>query len=222
VTALTLLLAGLLTACADDRSPSDTAAVNAYDDWIYHPDGWYDDSFWIWIDNNPDCCDDENIRESLEDWWNDLDSGEQDDIRDRLQGWLDANGLEPAEGETMREFVLGTAAERWDALIPEERQQWLSGREDRIEKRRQLTEDMTPEQRAAIEAKRESVTPEQRDAALATLEQSIAAQPNRFGDPISNHPIPGRSDISGSSRFRAGDGFGGRGGFGGGGGGGRR
>lgn len=200
-------LAALLGGCADDAGGPSHGSVYAYDDWIYHPYGWYDDPFWIWVDNNPDCCDSgDDIKESLEDWWNDLDEGEQDDVRDKVGDWLDDHGLEPAEGETMQQFVLDTASERWETLTPEERQQWLSGRDDRIEKRRELAQDMTPEQRAALEAKLDSVTPEQREAARARLEQSYqrpSTRQDRFQYRMSNHPVPRRSAVSASPRFRA-------------------
>ena len=207
-------LAVLMAGCAEHERSSTTPANHAYSDWMHHPYSWYDDSFWIWVDNDPECCaDDWDIDEALEDWWEDLDSDEQDEVRDELQRWLDDHGLEPAEGQSMRDFVLDTASERWGVLTPEERQQWLSGREGRIEVRRELAQNMTPEQRAALETKLDSVTPEQREAARIRLEQSYqrpAIREQRFSYQQTNHPIPSRRAISASPRFRAAAGRSGR------------
>jgi hypothetical protein len=71
--------AGLLSGCSSDGTTYGSSVHYAYDDWLYHHYDWYDDDFWIWVDDHPDCCDDEDdIAEALQNWYD----GER-------QQWLD-------------------------------------------------------------------------------------------------------------------------------------
>ena len=58
-----LCAAGLLGGCAGDGATDGGSATYVYDDWLYHHYDWYDDDFWLWVDDHPDCCDD---RDDLE------------------------------------------------------------------------------------------------------------------------------------------------------------
>jgi hypothetical protein len=235
---LGLLAPGLivtLMGCAnDDPAPVDPMAY-AYRDWLYHPYGWYDDPFWIWVDDNPGCCaTGDDLKDALDDWWDDLDPDEQDQVREQADSWLEDHGLEPAAGENRRDLILDTAAERWEALSPEERSSWLAERQERIAERRAIADQLSPEQRAAIEDRVQSLTPEQREAArtrLGDVSPSRAAavsdrvagaefagrtpdrvrDSHRFQYRMTNHPIPARSQIRATPRFRAAGGRGGGG-----------
>ena len=53
-------LACLLSGCAGDGTDTGGRPVRyVYDDWLYYGQGWYDDDFWIWVDDHPECCDDQ-------------------------------------------------------------------------------------------------------------------------------------------------------------------
>ena len=49
---------------------------------------------------------------------------------------MDEHGVVPGAGQSCKDLVLETASERWAALAPAERQQWLDQRRSRIEQRR--------------------------------------------------------------------------------------
>jgi DNA-binding CsgD family transcriptional regulator len=190
----------------------------AYDDWLYHHYDWYDDDFWIWVDDHPDCCDDEDdIEEALQNWYDDLDPDQQQAVRHRVETWMDQHGVVPTAGQSGKDLVLETASERWAALTPAERQAWLDQRRSRIEQRRatasasRLTSDQVLSERAA------GLSPEQR-AALRESAQGMsfdraAGAAGGFHRSISNHPTPRRAGLSGGTRFHAARG-GGRGGRG--------
>ena len=48
----------LLCGCARDGTTGGGPARYVYGDWLYYEQDWYDDDFWIWVDDHPDCCDD--------------------------------------------------------------------------------------------------------------------------------------------------------------------
>ena len=142
----------LLCGCASDGTTGAARALRLRRLALL-PHGWYDDDFWIWVDDHPDCCDDQDdIQNALQDWYDGLDPDEQQAVRDRVQRWMDEHGVAPATGQSVRDLVLETASERWAALTPAERHQWLDQRRTRIEQR-QATGSQSPlttEQRAAL------------------------------------------------------------------------
>ena len=188
----------------------------AYHNWLYLGYYWYDDDFWEWADDHPACCyDRDDLRQGVQTWYDGLDPAQQQQVRDRVQGWMDENGVTPAAGQSPRDLVLDTAAERWGALTPEERKQWFDQRSDRIEQRRAAgpASRATMEQRAAARERVANLSPAQR----ASLRES--AQSASFGRSgggaqrsISSHPTPSRAGLSSSRVGFRGGGFGGRGG----------
>jgi hypothetical protein len=214
--------AGLLCGCSSAGTTGGSSVTYVYDDWLYHHYDWYDDDFWVWVDDNPDCCDDEdNIKEALQSWYDDLDPAQQQAVRDQVQTWMDQHGVAPAAGQSSRDLVLETASERWAALTPTERQQWVDQRRSRIEQRRATASaaSLTSEQRALLSERAAHLNPEQR-AALRESAQGMSfdrvssrGASGGFRRSISNHPTPSRAGLSGGKRFRAARG-GGRGGRG--------
>jgi hypothetical protein len=207
----------LLVGCAGDRDS--TAYV--YDDWLYYHEDWYDDDFWIWADDHPDCCDSESdVKEALRDWYEGLDPEQQQAVRDRVEAWMEEHDVAPAAGQSPRDLVLDSAAERWTALTPQERQQWLDQRRERIERRQAAgpAEPLSVEQRNALREGAANLSPEQY-AALRESAQAVSFGP-MSGRSISNHPVASRAGLSGGSGLRSaggrGRGGGGRGGGGGG------
>jgi hypothetical protein len=214
----------LLCGCAGDGTTGGGPARYVYSDWLYYGQGWYDDDFWIWVDDHPDCCDDQDdLKEALQNWYDGLDPAQQQAVRDQVQTWMGENGVVPAAGQSAKELILKTASERWAALTPVERQQWLDQRRSRMEQR--LATGSAPhlpsEQRAALSERAASLSPEQR-AALRESAQSMSFDgvanrgPGGATRSISLHPTPGRAGLSGGPRFQAarGGGRGGRGGRG--------
>jgi hypothetical protein len=213
--ALLMTMGAILTACAaEDRAPVDPVAY-AYNDWLYHPYGWYDDPFWVWVDDNPGCCDSgDDLRAALEGWWGGLDPDQQDTVRDQADQWLADHDLEPAPGESRRDLILDTAAERWEALTLEDRQAWLVDRQERVARRRELSDQMTPDQRAELRARVEDLTPEQKAAARDRLADTAGAHgvdrndvarlrdSHRFEYRMVNHPTPSRAGLQATPRFR--------------------
>ena len=206
----------LLGGCAADRTAGGGAEATVHDDWLYHHYHWYDDDYWIWADEHPDCCEDEDdIRDSLRTWYDGLDPEEQQKVQDRVEDWMEEHGIEPASGQSAKDLVLETAAERWAALTPAERQQWRDDRRARIEQRRAAgAQSLTAEQRAALSARAADLDPEQRAALLESAQGTSleGASSRRAHRSIGNHPTPGRAGMSaGGTRFHAARG-GGRGG----------
>jgi hypothetical protein len=227
--ALTVLGAAcLLCGCGSDGattrgvSPGYAYSPYAYHDWLYVHQYWYDDDFWIWADDHPECCyGRDDVKQAVQTWYDGLDPDQQQAVRDRVQGWMDANGVAPAAGQLPRELVLETASERWAALTPAERRQWLEQRNVRIEQRRAAGSVARPtlEQRAAMRERVAKLSPEQRMALRESgngLSFNRASGGDRMQRAISNHPSPGRAGLARSGGFRGGGlggrGFGGRGG----------
>ena len=79
-------LACLLGGCASDGTDTGGRSVRyVYDDWLYYQQRWYDDDFWIWVDDHPDCCDDQDeLKEALQDWYDGLDPAQQRAVRDQV------------------------------------------------------------------------------------------------------------------------------------------
>ena len=74
----------LLCGCASDGTTGTNSARYVYSDWLYYEQGWYDDDFWIWVDEHPDCCDDQDdLKKALQDWYDGLEPVEQQAVRDR-------------------------------------------------------------------------------------------------------------------------------------------
>jgi hypothetical protein len=197
----------LLCSCAGDDA-GDGSRAYVYDDWLYHHHDWYDDDFWIWADDHPDCCDDQDdIREALRTWYEGLDPDKQQAMRDRVQSWMDEHGIVPATGQSVRDLVLDTASERWAALTPAERQQWLDQRRSRIEQRRAMgsQSNLTAEQRTALSERAAELSPEQRAALRESAQGASFDRASSRGVPrsISNHPTPGRAGLSAGTRFHA-------------------
>ena len=200
----------LLASCTGDGAGGGAPSAYVYDDWLYYHDDWYDDDFWIWVDDHPDCCDDrDDIKQALQNWYDDLDPEQQRAVRERVDAWMDEHGVVPAAGQSTRGLVLDTAAERWTALTPDERQQWLDQRRDRIERRqaagpaggrsaserdamRERAADLSPEQYAAL-----------RESAQAVSLDSTSGRQLPGRSSISSHPVPSRAGLSGGSGLRS-------------------
>jgi hypothetical protein len=204
--------AGLLWGCASDGTTGGSSVTYVYDDWLYHHYDWYDDDFWVWVDDHPNCCDDEDdIKEALQNWYDDLDPDQQQAVRDRVQTWMDQHGVVPAPGQSGKDLVLETASERWAALTPAERQQWLDQRRSRIEQRRATASasSLTSDQRGALSERGADLSPQQRAALLESAQgvsfDRVSARGAAGGvrRSISNHPTPSRAGLSGGKRFRA-------------------
>ena len=98
---IAVCLGCLLCACAGDRATGGGAQASVYNDWLYHHYHWYDDDFWIWADDQPDCCTDEDdLKEALSTWYDGLDPDEQQAVQDRVKSWMEENGIEPAAGQS--------------------------------------------------------------------------------------------------------------------------
>jgi hypothetical protein len=196
----------LLAGCTSNGGS--TAYV--YNDWLYHHDDWYDDDFWIWVDDHPDCCDDEDdIKQALQDWYGGLNPDQQRAVRARVDAWMDDHGTVPAAGQSARDMVLDTAAERWSALTPAERQQWLDQRRDRIEQRRAAGSAgrLSADQRDALRARSSGLSPEQyaalRESGRAVSLDAASSRQRPGRSSISHHPVPSRAALSRGSGFRS-------------------
>jgi hypothetical protein len=198
----------LLCGCSSEGTTYGSSVSYVYDDWLYHHYDWYDDDFWIWVDDHPDCCNDQDdIRHALQEWYAGLDPEQQRAVRDRVEVWMNERGVVPAAGQSPRDLVLDTAAERWSTLTPAERQQWLDQRRERIERRqaegsggslsadqralRERAADLSPEQYAAL-----------RESAQAVSFDPVSARSLQRSS-ISNHPVPSRAGLSRGSGFRS-------------------
>jgi hypothetical protein len=196
----------LLAGCASDRGTT----PYVYNDWLYYNEAWYDDDYWIWVDDHPGCCDSKaEMNEALQEWYNGLDSDQQQAVRNRVESWMDEHGVVPAEGESPRDLVLDTAAQRWNALTPEERQQWLDQRRERIERRQAAggAGGLSAEQRSALRDRAADLTPEQyaalHESAQAVSFDSISGRNPPARSSISSHPVPNRAGLSAGSHFRS-------------------
>ena len=206
----------LLVGCESDRGSRQSAYGSGpavYNDWLYYREDWYDDDFWIWVDDHPDCCaNQDDMKEALQDWYNELDADQQQAVRERVDAWMDEHDVVPAAGQSPRDLVLDTAAGRWTALTPADRQQWLAQRRERIE-RRQATGragSLGAGQRTALDTRAADLSPEQY-AALRESGQAASFEPPSgrnlpVRSSISNHPVPSRAGLSRGSGFRAGGG----------------
>jgi predicted RNase H-like HicB family nuclease len=214
----------LLCGCAGDGTNSGGSARYVYSDWLYYEQDWYDDEFWVWVDDHPDCCaEQDDLEEALQDWYDGLNAAQQQVVRDRVQTWMDEHEVVPAAGQSAKELVLETASQRWAALTPVERQQWLDQRRARMEQRpaTDSASRLTSAQPDAMSERAASLSPEQR-AALRESAQGMSfdrfsgrGRAGAYGS-TSRHPTPGRAGLSGGARFQAarGGGGGGRGGRG--------
>jgi hypothetical protein len=197
--------ATLLVGCAGDGG----SGAYVYHDWLYYREDWYDDDFWIWVDDHPDCCNDQDdIRQALQEWYAGLDPEQQRAVRDRVEVWMNERGVVPAAGQSPRDLVLDTASERWSALTPAERQQWLDQRRERIERRQAMGSagSLSSDQRAAMRERAADLSPEQY-AALRESAQAVSLEPvsarSLQRSSISNHPVPSRAGLSRGSGFRS-------------------
>jgi hypothetical protein len=191
----------LLAGCASDRG----STPPVYKDWLYYHEDWYDDDFWVWADDHPNCCDSkDDVKQALQDWYQGLDPDQQQAVRDRVGTWMDEHDVVPAAGQSPRDLVLDTAAERWTALTPQERQQWLDQRRQRIERRR-AAGSLSVDQRDALRERAADLSPEQY-AALRESAQAVSLGPMSelpSTSSISNHPVPNRAGLSARSSLRA-------------------
>jgi hypothetical protein len=196
--------ATLLVGCVSNGG----SGAHVYHDWLYYHEDWYDDDFWIWVDDHPDCCNDQDdIKQALQEWYAGLDPEQQRAVRDRVEVWMNERGVVPAAEQSPRDLVLDTAAERWSALTPAERQQWLDQRRERIE-RRQATGSAGSlgDQRGALRERAADLSPEQY-AALRESAQAVSLAPvstRSLGrSSTSSHPVPSRAGLSRGSGFRS-------------------
>lgn len=210
----------LLCSCTTDGTTNSGPARYVYSDWLYYQQDWYDDDFWIWVDDHPECCDDQDdLKNALQDWYDDLDPHQQQAVRDRVQTWLDEHGIAPAAGQTARDLVLETASERWTALTPAERRQWLDERRARSDQRLAAGSASRPgsDRSGAFDDRPASLSPEQRAALRESAQGASFGRYSSRGAPgayrsISRHPTPSRAGLSAGMRFQAARGGGGRGG----------
>jgi hypothetical protein len=197
--------ATLLVGCASNGG----SGAYVYHDWLYYHEDWYDDDFWIWVDDHPDCCDDQDdIRQALQEWYTGLDPEQQQAVRDRVEVWMNERGVVPGAGQSPRDLVLDTAAERWSALTPAERQQWLDQRRERIERRQAAGSagSLSADEGAALHERAADLSPEQyaalRESAQAVSLEPVSARSSQRSS-ISNHPVPSRAGLSRGSGFRS-------------------
>ena len=195
----------LVAGCASNGG----SGAYVYNDWLYQHDDWYDDDFWIWVDDHPDCCNDQDdVKQALQEWYAGLDPDQQRAVRDRVEVWMDERGVVPTAGQSPRDLVLDTAAERWSALTPAERQQWLDQRRERIERRQAAgpAGSLSADQRAALRERGADLSPEQY-AALRESAQAVSLDPvsarSLQRSSISQHPVPSRAGLSRGSGFRS-------------------
>jgi hypothetical protein len=206
----------LLAGCESHRGSSPSAygsGPDVYNDWLYYHEDWYDDDFWVWVDDHPDCCaSKDDMKEALQDWYNGLDADQQQAVRERVNSWMDEHDVVPAAGQSPRDLVLDTAAERWTALTPADRQQWLDQRRERIERRQAAGRagSLGADQGAASGARAADLSPEQyaalRESAEAVSFDSPSAQRPAVRSSISDHPVPRRAGLSRGSGLRTGGG----------------
>src|SRR4051812_27007101 len=157
----------LLCGCTSNGTTNAGPARYVYGDWLYYEQGWYDDDFWDWVDDHPDCCDDQNdLKVALQDWYDGLDPAQKQEARDRVQTWTDEHEVAPAAGQSARDLVLETASQRWTALTPVERRQWLDQRRARIDQRLAAGSSSRPssDRSGAFSDRTASLSPEQRAA----------------------------------------------------------
>src|SRR5262245_60119090 len=103
------LLAGCESGGASGPSTPYPSSPYAYNDWLDLHYYWYDDDFWIWADEHPECCyDRDDIKQGLQTWYQGLDPSQQQAVRDRAQNWMNENGIVPAAGQSPRDLVLDT------------------------------------------------------------------------------------------------------------------
>ena len=103
--------------------------------------------------------------------------------------------------------MLDTAAERWSALTPAERQQWLDQRRERIEQRRAAgAAGSLSAERAALRDRAADLSPEQY-AALRESGRAVSLDPvsarSLQRSSISPHPVPSRAGLSRGSGYRS-------------------
>lgn len=211
--ALALVSVGALAACTGTTSHDPEPVYSA---WLHDDYYWYDDDFWLWLDEDDDCCvDPDDLRDALREWWNGLTPEQQDQMRERVDGWLEDNDLHPATDQERRQLIEVTVEERWTALTPKERRSWLKGRSERAKARladRSGVDPATIDQaalRARTEGWRQDL-PADRRAELAANRPATAA--------IGSHPVPSGFPSARQVTFRrpsrAGGGRGRRGGGG--------
>jgi hypothetical protein len=75
----------LLCACPGDGTTGAGPTRYVYGDWLYYEQGWYNDDFWVWVDEHPDCCDDQDDLEAMQEWYDGLDPVQQRAVRDQVQ-----------------------------------------------------------------------------------------------------------------------------------------
>lgn len=198
---LTLLASAALAACSRGGGGSPEPV---YDVWLHDSHYWYDDDFWLWLDDQDDCCaDPDDLSEALDEWWEGLSPAEQEEARAKADEWLEAHDLEAATPEDRRQLIEDTVQERWAALSPEERQLWLADRTARAEARRAAAMEsgvgrsLDPATaRARAEGWRQDMSPEHR----AELARPAAM------DFAGNHPRPSGFPSARGVTFRGGGG----------------
>ncbi|MGB6187017.1 MAG: hypothetical protein WBF70_00295 [Aeromonas molluscorum] len=77
---------------------------------------WYDDYFYYWDRYYPWCCNnDGEFDDLIQHWWQDLDEGKRDDIKNKFKDWHSELGK--PDIETLRTDF----SDRWNALSPEQK-----------------------------------------------------------------------------------------------------
>ena len=186
----------VLAGCASQSTTtSPYGAYYAFDNWLYHDVYWYDDPFWIWIDDHPGCCNDvDGLRDAMEDWWSGLDDSQKDELRGSINRWAEDNNVD-LEGRQGIELVRDTAVERWSAMSPSERQQWVDGRHERIEQRRIQAPEAVSGLDGGSRAQAENAVAEARQRAAASDRSPDRAR-------VGSHPRPSRANVQSGMRFR--------------------
>jgi hypothetical protein len=77
---------------------------------------WYDDYFYYWDRYYPWCCNnDGEFDDLIQHWWQDLDEGKRDDIKNKFQDWQGERGKPDVEA------LRTDFSNRWNALSPEQK-----------------------------------------------------------------------------------------------------
>lgn len=123
---LPLLVLGLAGCSTTSSSTDDDKKGDYYGSHYGDYPWWYDDYFNYWDDYYPWCCDVEgDFDELIKKWWDGLDEDRQQEIKDKLQDWLDNEG-QPDVAALRSRF-----AARWNAMSPEQRAALRENRQQR-------------------------------------------------------------------------------------------
>lgn len=78
---------------------------------------WYDDYFYYWDRYYPWCCNnDGEFDDLIRHWWQDLDEGKRDDIKNKFENWHQGTGQPDIEA------LRSDFSARWNALSPAQKE----------------------------------------------------------------------------------------------------